>query len=144
MQAMYSMASEIHLRGVVYVFAGRTIVVADWDDKSGPFPFSSVGWANVSPVSGRQLGQRWTNLYCSSDSHYSMSNLVLVCKDFQSCHLIGWQDSHLRLRSHVIKSLLTSMSFSNGLLPEGTKPLPEPAVVTYHQWGMLTFTCEQF
>ena len=27
----------------------------------------------------------------------------------------------------------------NGLLPDGTKPLPEP-MLTYHQWGLKTFT----
>ena len=31
----------------------------------------------------------------------------------------------------------------NGLLPDGTKPLPEP-MLTYHQWGSVAFTWEQF
>ena len=31
----------------------------------------------------------------------------------------------------------------NGLLPDDTKPLPEP-MLTNHQWGILTFIWEQF
>ena len=31
----------------------------------------------------------------------------------------------------------------NGLLPDGTKPLPKP-VLTYHQWGSVAFTWKQF
>ena len=33
--------------------------------------------------------------------------------------------------------------FSNGLVPDGTKPLPEP-MMTYHQWGTVTITGGQF
>ena len=31
----------------------------------------------------------------------------------------------------------------NGLLPDGTKPLPEP-MLTYHHWSLVAFTWEQF
>ena len=31
----------------------------------------------------------------------------------------------------------------NGLLPDGTKPLPEP-MLTYHQWSFVVFTLQQF
>ena len=31
----------------------------------------------------------------------------------------------------------------NGLLPDGTKPLPEP-MFTYRQWGPKTFTWKKF
>ena len=31
----------------------------------------------------------------------------------------------------------------NGLLPDGTKPLPEP-MLTSHSWGSMAFTWEQF
>ena len=31
----------------------------------------------------------------------------------------------------------------NGLLPDGTKPLPEP-ILTNHKWGLVAFTWEQF
>ena len=31
---------------------------------------------------------------------------------------------------------------SNGLLPNSTKPLPEP-MLTNHQWGLVTFTLQQ-
>ena len=30
----------------------------------------------------------------------------------------------------------------NGLLPNGTEPLPKP-LLTYHQWGLVIFTWEQ-
>ena len=31
----------------------------------------------------------------------------------------------------------------NGLLPDSTKPVPEP-ILTYHEWGFMVFTLEQF
>ena len=36
-----------------------------------------------------------------------------------------------------------NVSSGNGLLPDGTKPLPEP-VLTYHQMSSVAFTWEQF
>ena len=36
-----------------------------------------------------------------------------------------------------------SIGPGNGLLPDGTKPLPEP-MLTYHQWSLVAFTWGQF
>ena len=41
-----------------------------------------------------------------------MLKSMLVKKDFQTCHLIGWQHSRQPIRSHVKKSLLTNMEFN--------------------------------
>ena len=44
---------------------------------------------------------------------------------------------------HVTSEILFSLGSGNGLLPEGTKPLPEPTVAS-HLWGSVAFTWEQF
>ena len=63
-----------------------------------------------------------------------------------------WQRSFQRkLRSHWLKLLRQrhvavvrqGPRSGNGLLPDGTKPLPEP-MLTYHQWGPVTFICGYF
>ena len=36
-----------------------------------------------------------------------------------------------------------NIGLGNGLLPDGTKPLPEP-MLAYHQWGPKTFTWKKF
>ena len=47
------------------------------------------------------------------------------------------EDAIWRRRSRV------NTGSGNGLLPDGTKPLPEP-MLTNHQWGLVVFTWEQF
>ena len=42
----------------------------------------------------------------------SMSKSMLINKDFQTWHLIGWQHSRQPIRSHARKSLLTTMEFN--------------------------------
>ena len=47
--------------------------------------------------------------------HYEeicMLKSMVVNKYFQTWHLIGWQHSRQPIRSHVRKSLLTSMEFN--------------------------------
>ena len=39
--------------------------------------------------------------------------------------------------------ILVNIGSGNGLLPDGTKPLPEP-MLTDHQWSPVTFILEQF
>ena len=56
-----------------------------------------------------------TSTYVTLGQHYeeiSMLKSMVVNKDFQTWHLIGWQHSHQPIRSHVRKSLLTSMEFN--------------------------------
>ena len=42
----------------------------------------------------------------------SMLKSMLLHKDFQTWHLIGWQHSRQPIRSHVKKSLLTNIEFN--------------------------------
>ena len=37
------------------------------------------------------------------------------------------------------EKILDNTGSCNGLLPDGTKPLPEP-MLTYHQWGSVAYT----
>ena len=39
--------------------------------------------------------------------------------------------------------ILVNIGSGNGLLPDSTKPLPEP-MLTYHQYGPVIFIWEQF
>ena len=43
----------------------------------------------------------------------------------------------------MVTIILVNIGSGNGLLPDGTKPLPEP-VLTFHLWGSVVFTLEQF
>ena len=45
--------------------------------------------------------------------------------------------------SHMASWIWVNISSGNGLLPDGTKPLPDP-MLTYHQWGLTTFLWGQF
>ena len=44
---------------------------------------------------------------------------------------------------HMVTQNSVTIGSGNGLLPEGTKPLPEP-MLTNHQWGLMAFTSRQF
>ena len=43
----------------------------------------------------------------------------------------------------MASEILVNIGSGNGLVPNGTKPIPEP-VLTYHQWGPATFIWGQF
>ena len=43
----------------------------------------------------------------------------------------------------MVTEIWVNIGSGNDLLPNGTKPLPEP-MLTYHQWGSVAFTWEQF
>ena len=44
---------------------------------------------------------------------------------------------------HMVTWIWINIGSGNGLLPDGTKPLPEP-MLTYHQRGSVAFSSEQF
>ena len=44
---------------------------------------------------------------------------------------------------HMAVQIWVDIGSDNGLLPDGTKPLPN-SMVTYHQWGAVTFTWELY
>ena len=45
--------------------------------------------------------------------------------------------------SDISSWILVNIGLGNGLLPDGTKPLPEPVLIN-HQWERLAFTWGQF
>ena len=59
--------------------------------------------------------------------------MALDCISFQ------WPLTHCGL----VTEIWVNIGSGNGLLPDGTKPLPEP-MLTYHQWGPKTFTWKKF
>ena len=78
---------------------------------------------------------------------FPILNSMLVNKDYQTCHLNGWQHSHQPIRNHVRKSLLTNMEFNMDftLQPRPPKccvassqvqwsPNPGPMLVNLFPW----------
>ena len=51
--------------------------------------------------------------------------------------------THCALWCHMATTIWVNIGSGNGLLPDGTKPLPEPLWST-HQWGLVAFPWEQF
>ena len=49
----------------------------------------------------------------------------------------------MTLYADMVTEICINIGSGNGLLPDGTKPLPEP-MLTYHQWGPVTITWGQF
>ena len=46
-------------------------------------------------------------------------------------------------RLHMATQIWVNIGSGNGVLPDCTKPLPDP-MLTYHQWGSVAYTREQF
>ena len=44
---------------------------------------------------------------------------------------------------HMVTEIWVNIGSGNGLLPDGTKPLPEP-ILTDHQWSPVTFILGQY
>ena len=72
----------------------------------------------LSLTSAAMLLSIWSLLY----REISMSKCMLVNKDFQTWHLIGWHHSRQPIRSHVRKSLLISMEFTTWILLSNPGP----------------------
>ena len=85
-----------------------------------------------------------TYLFCSVIQSICCTRLP------HSASEVSWMDKMVcntvtsqRARRHMSTEIWVNMGSSNGLLPGGTKPLPEP-MLTYHQWGPKTFTWKKF
>ena len=82
--------------------------------------------------------------------HYSSNGLVPVkCQAITRTnvlwhHMTSLEGSvSLTLRHHMAAWILVNIGAGNGLLPDGTKPLPEP-MLTNLQQGLVAFTGGQF
>ena len=54
-----------------------------------------------------------------------------------------WQSTHQVLWCHMATWIWVNIGLGNGLLPDGTKSLPEP-LLTWYRWGSVAFNWEQF
>ena len=75
------------------------------------------------------LSQCWFRSMFPYIEHNLKSQKCTPCLNLNSLRpsdAIWWQDIWVNIGS------------GNGLLPDGTKPLPEP-MLTYHQWGLVAF-----
>ena len=65
-------------------------------------------------------------------SYVKFQNSMLVNRDFQTWHLIGWQHSRQPIRSHVRKSLLTNMEFKHGFYLSNPGPWSQRNIKGLH------------
>ena len=82
-----------------------------------------------------------------------MLHCVLLSFDVFYCGTIPNDITHIvqayftatgrRIWHHIATQIWVNIDSGNGLLPDGTKPLPEP-ILTSHEWGSMAFTWEQF
>ena len=121
----------------------------------------------------RWFSARKTELQCVSNGvtsflHYNPSywNIRLLCYQcvgiliiklrwfYHSFIFIMWTPiyivlfgicilTHCGQGHHMATEIWVNIGSGNGLLPDGTKPLPEP-MLTDHQWSPVTFILEQF
>ena len=77
-----------------------------------------------------------------SNTHTDFTMTVVPYQVHITLHPLTHCD--LAIQSSDITSwILVNIGLSNGLLPDGTKPLPEPILI-YHQWERVTFTWGKF
>ena len=77
-------------------------------------------------------------------SKYKKCTSNVVCKMAAILFRLRWVNSLWPIVTpHDIMDLGHNIGSGNGLLPDGTKPLPEP-MLSYYQLGPLTFTWGQF
>ena len=88
----------------------------------------------------------WERTHFPSISHYSQRFSEYYHHTYWEC--FNWDITlhhcDLVIQSSDITSwILVNIGLGNGLLPDGTKPLPEPILI-YHQWERVAFTWGQF
>ena len=115
-------------------------------------------WYRQWLVAWRLQAITWTNVDLSSAKFsgihlWAMPELLFCITSFKSIHskllphLQGTNELiHITQSSfigwHMVTQIWVNIGSGNGLLPDGTKPLPEP-MLTYHQRSSLAFTFEQ-
>ena len=84
-------------------------------------------WFMVSRWNCSQRGLNWFHGTC-----------ILCVTDLTPCGLMMNGNIHLSSQTHLGELLC------NGMLSGGTKPLPEPTLMNYHQYSPVTFQWGQF
>ena len=107
----------------------------------------------TAPVSSKPLPQLWpiSMGYMASLGHYGLSQVTLT--HLQIKHpkisspggfIFKWvSETPLSHCGHMVTQIWVNIGSDNGLLPDDTKPLPEP-MLTNHQWGVMAFTWGQY
>ena len=89
----------------------------------------------VALVPVRWSRRKWVQL--TSTKPYIQTVICTYMSWDLPCQFIGTQWCHIGMQ------ILVNIGLGNGLVPDGTKPLPQPRL-TYHQWGLLAFSWGQF
>ena len=84
------------------------------------------GPINNNPALGQIMAWRWTG-----DKPLSEPKAVLFT-DANTCHLASMSWLIVAQWCHMVTKIWVNIGSGNGLLPDGTKPLPEP-MLTYRQ-----------
>ena len=88
--------------------------------------------------------QYWANVWNDSTiclwktQQEVLDSPVLECRNWRSERPLLWPSDTITWQGTWV-----NISSGNGLLPDGTKPLPEP-MLTYRQWSPVTFILGKF
>ena len=107
-----------------------------WPRSMSPYDVTSPQWVNAWPqtsTDGSQTStewmklQSWTGQLVPMTSQYKPLTARTGVEILPETPIQNW----------------VNIGSDNGLLPDGTKPLPEP-MSTYHKWGPVTISWGQF
>ena len=144
------LGKEMDWRQAMYIHCG---LVTPYGDRSGSTLAQVMACCLTAP--SHYLNQCWLIihgvLWHSPKIHStgSAQNIILLnelkkctCKS-NSASLRGQWVYSLWPRDTIWRQIWVNIGSGNGLLPDGTKPLPEP-MLTDHQWSPVTFILGQF
>ena len=77
-----------------------------------------------------------------SNTHTDFTMTVVPYQEYITLHPLTHCDLVIQ-SSDITSWILVNIGLGNGLLPDGTKPFPEPILI-YHQWERMAFTWGQF
>ena len=89
--------------------------------------------------SGMILVKQCNNSECYVLFHdFVLTDIWKTSKNYQENHLVEQNINLLWPSNAIWWQIWINIGSGDGLLPDGTKPLPEP-MLTYHQWGDVEF-----
>ena len=108
-----------------------------------PVQHQAIIWTNTVILSIRLYGTYFSEILLEIRNSYSRK-CTWKCRLKNGCHFVSASMCQLigALWHHMATEICVTIGSGNGLLPDGTKPLPEP-MSTYHQQGWVTFISGQ-
>ena len=100
-----------------------------------------VGWPILIVLLAVLVKRQWAANSHSWDKWSGLTRFHQEINQLSGSH--GMQLTLFGLVTQMASLNLVNIGYGNGLLPDGTKPLPKP-MLTYHQWGLVGFTLGNF